>query len=157
MKFSGKRVNGLRKYHNEFFVNNCRMPLCQGVLYEKVGCVRIDQYTKGDHSYDWGYDGTDPQLMAITLMAISLGAPNDDAYGKRTLAAFCDWYGNGLGDYEEKKLPTRKGWFSTIKDLYKQFTSEVVANFGDTWEITSEEILQWIKEKESQRESSVVK
>lgn len=77
----------------------------------------------------WGYEGAGPDKTSIMLLGRSL-----DPYWPYD----CWNYITGAGH------PKR----SLILKLYKQFTAEIVANFGDKWSITDDEILEWVKEKE---------
>lgn len=171
MKFSGKIVEGSSGgVYSYVSVDGLRFPLCYGTLYERVGLPRLtvdSLYGNKRYEFAWGYDGLSPQFLAATMLAVAMGigfCPKQFEFDGESVpvASIAHLGGDTRSKFgsiylANKPPPYCKNIPLKVKQLYKQFTSEVVANFGDTWEITSEEILQWIKEKESQRKSSVVK
>lgn len=113
-------VNLSGRYHD---------PHCTGYADElRTG----DRYTHWDgEGPAWGYEGGGPDKISIMLLARTLDPRWPYEIGLR------------LDGSTHSKRPI-------ILKLYKQFTSEIVSNFEDRWSITDEEILAWVKEKESQ-------
>lgn len=104
---------------------------CTGFSDELLTGNRREHYSGEGPA--WGYEGAGPDKVSINLLgrALDIRWP------------YCCGFGNIGTTHRQRPL---------ILKLYKQFTAEIVANFGDKWSITDEEILKWVadKEKESQ-------
>lgn len=162
MKFNGKFRSGMTRDFYSVMLNDRYFPLCYGTMYKYVGLPDLTCESFGTHHFAWGYDGEGPQLLGATMLAVAMGIDFDpeqflirgDSVPIASVSHLVsDINGkscNGKGYLDHKPPPYCANIPLKVKGLYKNFTSEVIANFSDTWELTTDEILQWIKSKEKQ-------
>lgn len=174
-----KFIGGINKANSSSFYNvkldDFRFSMCWGKLYEEclgIECTR-ENFADNNLTFAWGYDGLEVDLLSVTMLSVAMGAPYDpknlrDREEEILTASITHLTRILLGNivhgnyYLEHKPPQYcNDIVPEIKKLYRDFTVEVLANLPDTWELTTGEILQWIKTKtkgkQNERESTETK
>lgn len=80
-----------------------------------------------DPIVSWGYEGTGPLQLAVFVLYYILSG------------GYWGYYGT-----EPQIIAS-----NLALKHHEAFMREVVANWGDNWEITKDEVMKWIKEKEA--------
>lgn len=130
--FTGRIVNGKeREYFYYDFDVNCKgvTKSCGGWSQELISGKPGHSSSEGD-TLAWGYNGNSPRLLAVNMLATALHP---------------EWlnYPNYYDAFRHKDR-------ALILKRYRAFTREVVANLPDSWIMTSDEVLAWLKSKEKQ-------
>lgn len=94
----------------------------------------VSHSVKNENDPTWGYCGTGPDLLSVSVLAFTL-----DEY-------WLDQGGVLVGvNVKHDKGSTHKARKEVIK-LHKQFTKEAVSKLPPKWTMTSHEVLAWIKD-----------
>lgn len=147
MKFTGYVKSGPGASHYTVNLNGHIIPLCQGIIYEQVSGIVIKDSTKRIHTYAWGYIGDDPAILAITLLYLALGGKWDGDFTDRSMFAMPTDLTSRCIDVIKMKAYC-EDVPGLIKATYQAFTKEVISELPDTWDLTADEILQWLKKKD---------
>lgn len=102
---------------------------CSGWSEELLEGRQVDHRNEGRDVLTWGYASRSSDLLSISLLATSL---------KPTWILDHVWH---CYRHPERDL---------ILKHYRAFTEEIVANLPDSWTMTSDEVLAWLKKKEKQ-------
>lgn len=129
--FTGKirKGDGSEYYDYSFDVH------CHGVQKNCGGWSEELITGKPGHGFDgdtmaWGYDGNSSRLLAVNMLTTALD-PKWLVYPNYSNAC-CHKYR------------------ALILKHYHAFTEEIVANLPGSWTMTSDEVLAWIKTKETE-------
>lgn len=126
--FTGEIINGEGTEYFEygFDAGADGQRSCGGWSQELITGKKGHEFT-GD-TLAWGYDGNSSRLLAINILTTALDP---------------DWLCfpnyNDACRHKDRAL---------ILKHYIAFTKEIVANLPDSWTMTSDEVLAWIKAKE---------
>lgn len=152
IKFYGKVTeipfNPCSKFYGAYALNVYpvnKAKLCPGRAHQLM------DRNNSQYSYDkqdkecmgWGYTGTGPHLLSVAILActyLSSHPPlNYEGYGE----PYCAWfYDSGLGNPD------------FVHRHYKQFTADYTSKWGDKWEITLDEVREWVKKQEQPKETN---
>lgn len=127
--FTGRIVNGKERDYFYYDFDVC----CHGVKKSCGGWSQELISGEPGHGSDgdtlaWGYDGDSPRLLSVNMLATTLHP---------------EWllFPNYFNAYCHKDR-------ALILKRYRAFAKEVVANLPDSWTMTSDEVLAWLKKKE---------
>lgn len=106
---------------------------CSGKANQLLG----KQYYNPTDTMSWGFEGNGSDLMAAWLIAEALYY---EEHGHTMGESFEHCYSHP--EHYERVLPL-------MNRHYKQFSTEVIANLPDEWEMDTEWVKQWINEREA--------
>lgn len=150
--FSGMVYHGSYASHFTFKYCGYKMPACNN-NYEIAAQIDESLFSQCQE-FAWGYEGTATTRLAMDMLTIYAGY--DASWSHNAGRVISDGTRYDLPKLRCPALP-----ISFIKEHYKAFASEVVANLTDDWKLTFKQIDRWInkqtKGKTNERKSTKTK
>lgn len=134
-QFKGMATVGMISTNYSLYYDDELIPFCRDVVRDMEQRVPMEnrRYCKRDTAFGWGYEGVDPEVLAITLLGFYFGASMPGANQHDIIVPAMDLTPCSI---------------EFVKQHYLAFTSEVIANLSDNWTMTMEDIDKWVKGKE---------
>lgn len=136
IKFTGRIIRDPLSHEPDYY--DVRLT---GPLYGEEGvkmCGQIASQLCGNESspetMSWGYDGKGPDHTAASLLAYS------HAFDKNELFNYIKW---------ETATPL-------AMKHHKAFAIEIVKHFGETWEISADEVQAWVRNRNKKLKEAAV-